>query len=63
METQKMCNCKSVSVVPIVFGALGAVTKNLMLWVAKIGAPGIWNLLQKACLLGKAKVLRRTLDS
>ena len=63
METQKMWNCKSVSVVPIVFGALGAVTKNLMLWAAKIGTPGIWNLLQKACLLGTAKVLRRTLDT
>ena len=28
-----MWNCKSVSVVPIVFGAFGAITKNLMMWV------------------------------
>ena len=63
METQKMWNCKSVSVVPIVLRALGEVTKNLMLWVTKIGTPGMWNLLQKACLLGTAKVLRRTLDT
>ena len=58
-----MWNCVSVSVVPIVFGALGAVTKNLIMWVTKIGTPGILNLLQKACLLGTAKVLRRILDT
>ena len=58
-----MWNYKIVSVVPIVFGAFGAVTKNLMMWVTKIGTPGILNLLQKACLLGTAKILRRTLDT
>ena len=60
---QTMWNYKIVSVVPIVFGAFGAVTKNLMMWVTKIGAPKILNLLQKACLLGTAKILRRTLDT
>ena len=58
-----MWNYKIVSVVPIVFGAFGAVAKNLMMWVTKIGTPGILNLLQKACLLGTAKILRRTLDT
>ena len=58
---QKMWNYKIASVVPIVFRAFGAVTKNLMMWVTKIGTPGILNLLQKACLLGTAKILRRTL--
>ena len=57
VEIQKMWNCKSVSVVPIVIiGALGAVTKNLMMWVTKIGTPGILNLFQKTCLLGTAKI-------
>ena len=63
VEIQKMWNCKSISVAPIVIGALGAVTKNLMMWVTKIGTPGILNLLQKACLLGTAKILRRTLGT
>ena len=31
-----MWNYKIVSVVPIVFGAFGAVPKNLMMWVTKI---------------------------
>ena len=63
MEIQQMWNYISVSVVPFVFGALGAVTNNLMMWVTKIGIPGILNLLRKACLLGSAKVLRRSLDT
>ena len=33
VEIQKMWNCKSLSVVPVVTGALGAVTKNLMMLV------------------------------
>ena len=43
-----MWKFKSVSVV-------WAVTKNLTMWVTKIGTPGILNLLQKACLLGTWK--------
>ena len=34
-----------------------------MMWVTKIGTPGILNLLQMACLLGTAKILRRTLGT
>ena len=41
----------------------GALAKKLIMWVTKIRTPGILNLLQKACLLGTAKVLRRTLDT
>ena len=62
IQKKKMWSCKSVSVIPVVIGALGAVTKNLMMWVTKIGTPGILNLLQEACLLGTAKILRRILD-
>ena len=39
VEIQKMWNCKSVSVVPVVTGALRAVTKNLMMLVTKIATP------------------------
>ena len=58
-----MWNLKSVFVVSIVIGAVGAVTKNLLMWVTKIGTPGILNLLQKACLLGTAEILRKTLGN
>ena len=44
--TSKMWSCKRVSVIPVVIWALGAVTKNLMMWVTKTRTPGILNLLQ-----------------
>ena len=51
-------NCRSViSVIPIVIGALGTVSKHLRMWISKLGTPGIIALLQKACLLGTAKIL------
>ena len=43
--------------IPIVFGALGTVSKHLRMWISKLGTPGIIALLQKACLLGTAKIL------
>ena len=56
-------NCRSVSVIPIVTGALGIVSKHLRMWISMLGTPGIIALLQKACLSGTAKILRRTLDT
>ena len=38
-------------------------SKHLKMWISKLGTPGIIALLQKACLLGTAKILRRTLDT
>ena len=43
--------------IPIVIGALGTVSKHLRMWIGKLGTPGIIALLQKACLLGTAKIL------
>ena len=43
--------------IPIVIGALGTVSKHLRMWISKLGTPGIIALLQKACLLGTAKIL------
>ena len=64
-EVQKIWNCSSVSVIPIipvnVIGALGTLSKLLRMWISKLGAPGIIALLQKTCLLGTTKILRRTL--
>ena len=45
-----MWNCQSVPVVPIVFGAFGAVTKNLIMWV---------KLTAESLLVGNSKDLKR----
>ena len=54
-EVQKIWNCRSVSVITIVIGALRTVSKHLRMWDSKLEtSPGIIALLQKACLLGTA---------
>ena len=63
VEVQKIWNCRSVSVILIVIGALGALSKHLRMWVSELGTPGIIALLQKACFLGTAKILRRYLET
>ena len=63
VDVQKIWNCRRVSAFTIVIGALGTVSKHLKMWISKLGTPGIIALLQKACLLGTAKILRRTLDA
>ena len=59
-ELEKAWKVKT-SVVPVVIGALGAVTPKLEEWLQQI--PGktsdIW--VQKSAVLGTAKILRRTL--
>ena len=53
---------KTVIIIPVVIGAFGIVTKNLENYLSKIDfAPGI-EPLQKTCLLGTARVLRKVLD-
>ena len=49
VEIQKMWGTKDV----------GALTKKLIMWVTKIRTPGILNLLQKACLFGNSKGLKK----
>ena len=63
VEVQKIWNCRSVYGMPIAIGALGTVSRLLRVWSSKLGTPGIIALLQKACLLETAKIIRRTLDT
>ena len=50
------------SVVPIVLGALGTVTNNLGKHLKTIGFTATVELLQKAALLGTARILRKVLE-
>ena len=63
IEVQKIWNCRRVSIIPIITGALGTDGKNFKTWYGKIGLHGNTALLQRACLLGTAKILRRILDT
>ena len=62
-EIKKIWRCKKVTIVPIVIGALGTLSKDVCSWMDKIEMREKTDLLQKACLLGTAKIIRRTLDT
>ena len=63
IEVQKIWSCRRVSIIPIVIGALGTVSKNLKTWYDKIRLYGNTSLLQKTCLLGTATIPCRVLDT
>ena len=61
-EVARLWNIKA-KVVPIVIGALGAVTPNLSKHLVAIGVTTRIELLQKAALLGTARLLRGVLEA
>ena len=53
---------KEVEVTPIVIGALGTVTQDFKRWMEKTGLQLLVEMLQKSCLLGTARIIRKVLD-
>ena len=51
-----------VLILPIVIGALGTVSKNLEKNLVALNFEKAIETLQKACLLGSARILRKVLD-
>ena len=62
-EVKKIWNCREVKVVPVVVGALGVISRNLKGYLKDLGLRCNIELLQKAALLGTAKVLRKVLET
>ena len=64
-ELRRICTCKSrrVIVVPIIIGALGTVSNDIEKWLAEIGVTCRLESLQRACLLGTARTLRKVLNT
>ena len=60
-ELRKIWQVK-VKVVPVVVGALGTIPKALEKHLHQIGTSVRVDLLQKAALLGTARILRKTLE-
>ena len=54
---------KKVVIVPIVIGALGTVTERIDSWIEQIGIDCPVALLQKGCLLGSARIIRKVMNS
>ena len=62
-ELKRNWKLRTVTVVPIMIGALGAVSKDIEKWLAEIGVTSRLESLQGACLLDTARILRKVLDT
>ena len=58
-----MSSMKRVDVVPVVIGALGAVSKKFEQCIERLEIEKKTKDLQKTALLGTARILRRTLEN
>ena len=61
-EVKKIWNLSQVVVVSVVIGALGVTSKRLKDWVEKLNIKSSIEHLQKAALLGTAKIVRQVLE-
>ena len=61
-EIKKLWKLKSVSVVPIVVGALGSVSVNLRGHLDALGCHLSVSSIQKTALIGSSHILRKILD-
>ena len=52
---------KEVEVIPVVVEALGTVAKGFKGWIEKMGLQLTVEELQKPCLLGTARIIRKVL--
>ena len=62
-EIARIWCMKKVKIVPIIVGALGSVTKEIEGYINSIGIECPISLLQKACLLGTARIIRKVLNN
>ena len=61
-EIAKVRRMRKVIVVPVVTGALGAVSVNFKEYMRQIGVNVRLEVIQKTALLGSAKILRKVLS-
>ena len=61
-EIARMWRMKDVEVIPVVIGALVTVTKQFEEWIQKLDLEITVEMLQKPCLLGTARIIRKVLD-
>ena len=62
-EVAKLWNFRKVVVIPIIIGALGMLSKHFKRYVEQLEMGQMTSLLQKTCVLGTTKIIRRTLDT
>ena len=61
-ELMMIWKCRKICIIPIINGALGTLSRNFKFWASKIEVYDHVDLMQKASVLGTAKITRRVLD-
>ena len=61
-EIKRMWTMRKIEIIPIVIGALGAISRKSDKWIEKPDVDIRIELLQKTGLLGTARILRRSLE-
>ena len=59
LELERVWKVKKATIIPIVIGSLGSVTAKIESWIKKVGIECPVELLQKASLLGTARIIRK----
>ena len=62
-ELKRIWQSQEIVIISIIIGTLGTVSKNLEHWLRKLDIMVNFSTLQKACLLGSARVIRKVLDT
>ena len=62
-EVARLWCLRKVSVIPVVVGALGCVTKDAEQCIEKIGIKIRTEVIQKTAFLGTARILRKVLET
>ena len=57
-----MWRMKDVEIIPVEIGTLGTVIKQFEKWIQKLDLEITVEMLQKPCLLGTARIIRKVLD-
>ena len=60
-EIRRIHGASKVTVIPIVIGALGGISKRSKAWLGKLGVPDFLGSVQLSAILGTAHLLRKVL--
>ncbi len=62
-ELKRLWKCNEVLIVPVIIGALGTLPRGLRKSLEVLAMARELDVMQKACLLGSGRILRRVLDT
>ena len=62
-ELKRIWQLQEIIIIPVIIGTLGTVSKNFEKWLRKLDIMVNFSILEKAGLLGSARVIRKVLDT